>query len=156
MTVSLISVGIIAGFAVQFLGLEEELEESTTFYDYFFNFMTKGGLLVLVVFEMKFIDEFAVPNHFLLLIFDLYLGGWYCFMQYMCKKATQSYSYAFLNDYTPENLGFLALVGIGSSSAVKYLIISLNKDAVDEYKDRKGKEEAKRLKEKEIKIKKHD
>ena len=89
----------------------------------FVNAMLKGGLFIISLIELANIKDFDPPSWTILIIFDIYLAGWYCFVQFMCKKATGSYSYQILNDLNNENLAAVVLILTSFGLFVKYLVI---------------------------------
>lgn len=131
LTVSLLGLSVIVSLVLNMSTNPDEFEEYTMDLTTLFpNVMSKGGFLVLTLLEMKNIGEFDVPSWTILMIFDTYLTGWYCFVQYMCKKATGSYSYQALNYMNMEQLAFVGLAMVGSSLLIKYLVISMHPQPV--------------------------
>mmetsp|Transcript_12584 Transcript_12584/g.12659 ORF Transcript_12584/g.12659 Transcript_12584/m.12659 type:complete len:228 (-) Transcript_12584:23-706(-) len=159
MTLSLLCISLILKYSIQMFKLEE-IEEDYEYVkgisEYYLDIMTGGGLLGLVLYDMKFIEEFAVPSSWVLLIFDVYLGGWYCFMQFLFKKSAGSFSYQFLNEMSNEQLILLGLGGIGLSAGIKQIILNLNKVEVDAYREKKAKEDARIKREREANRKKYN
>ncbi|OMJ66406.1 hypothetical protein SteCoe_36750 [Stentor coeruleus] len=127
LTVSLLASSLLVSFVLTFIKNPEEIEEITIDFPMLFSTaMTKGGFLILTLIEMKNIKNFDCPSWTILIIFDTYLIGWYCFVQFMCKRATGSYSYPFLNDLTNEQLIFVGMIMICFILFVKYIIISIS------------------------------
>ncbi|OMJ82937.1 hypothetical protein SteCoe_16271 [Stentor coeruleus] len=127
LTVSLLASSLLVSFILTFIKNPEEIEDITMDLPMIFcTMMTKGGILILALVEIKNIKNFDYPSWTILIIFDTYLIGWYCFVQFMCKKATGSYSYFFLNDLNNEQLIFVGVIVICFILFIKYIIISIS------------------------------
>ena len=126
LTMSLLGLSLIVSLVLNVTRNSEEFEEYTIdLATVFTNAMTKGGFLIITLIESKNVGDFDVPSWTILIIFDVYLTGWYCFVQHMCKQATGSYSYQALNYLSIEQLGMTAVAMLGSSLLIKYIMISI-------------------------------
>ena len=125
LTVSLLATSLLVSVGLGLMKQEEPEEFVLDYKVMFVNGMLKGGLLVLAMVEMNNIEEFDHPSWTILLFFDLYLTGWYCFVQFMCRKATGSFSYEVLNSMRNEELALVGVVLTGVNVLVKYLVISI-------------------------------
>ena len=138
LTVSLLGLSLLVSLVLNVSTNPEEFEEITLdLAGIFINTMTKGGFLILTLFEIRNIGEFDVPSWTILIIFDCYLTGWYVFVQYMCKKATGSYSYQRLNFMQNEELVVAGVVMIGIILFIKYIVISIHPPAKIQTKPKK-------------------
>lgn len=125
LTVSLLTTSLFVTVVLALLKQEEPEEFVLDFKVMFVNGMLKGGLLVLAMIELNNFKEFDCPSWTVLVLFDLYLTGWYCFVQYMCRKATGSFSYELLNAAKNEELALVGIVLTGINVMVKYLVIAI-------------------------------
>ena len=138
LTVSLLGISLLVSLVLNMNANPEEVEEYTVdIASIFTNIMTKGGFLLLILIEFRNIGVFDVPSWTILIIFDFYLTGWYAFVQYMCKKSTGSYTYQRLNYMQNEELAFLAVIMIGVSLFIKYIVISIHPPAKIQAKPKK-------------------
>jgi hypothetical protein len=130
LTVSLLGISLIVSVLLRVNKGTEEFEEYTVdFSDVFLDFMTKGGLFGLSLIEFRYVGEFEIPNWTVLIIFEFYMTAWYCFIQYMCKQATGSYSYQVLNYLSIEEIAIACVIMTSVSLGIKYVIISFKPPA---------------------------
>ena len=123
LTVSVLTISLFVNLVENYLKKEDHEEIVFDIKALFVNAMLKGGLFIISLIELANIKDFDPPSWTILIIFDIYLAGWYCFVQFMCKKATGSYSYQILNDLNNENLAAVVLILTSFGLFVKYLVI---------------------------------
>jgi hypothetical protein len=137
LTVSILATSLLVTLLTSYLKQEEYEEFVVDLKTIFLNAMLKGGLFVISLIELGNLKYFDPPSWTILIIFDVYLAGWYCFVQYMCKKATGSYSYQILNDMNTENLALVGTLATAFGLFVKYCIISVKPKRVLQNKVKK-------------------
>ena len=125
LTVSMLATSLFVSLVESYLKKEDYEEVVFDIKALFVNAMLKGGLLAISLIELSNLKQFDPPSWTILIIFDVYLAAWYCFVQFMCRKATGSYSYQILNELSIENLAAIGIILTSFGLAVKYLIISV-------------------------------